>query len=77
MTSTLLQFCISYCGFSAGTDTQTAPGCLCLMLRSLNMRKDTAVLIVSSPSELQDESAQDKISYLVLSEVGFPLVVPF
>lgn len=41
------------------------------------MRKDTAVLIVSSPSELQDESAQDKISYLVLSEVGFPLVVPF
>lgn len=77
MTSLLLQFCVVYRGFSVGTGTQTAAGCLCLMLRSLNMRRDTVVIIVSSPSELQDESAPDQISYLSLSEVGFSLAGPF
>lgn len=28
--------------------------------------EDTAIIMVSSPSELQDESASDKISYLAL-----------
>lgn len=77
MTSMLLQFHIVYCGFPVGTGTQTVPDCPYLMLRSLNMRRDTAVIIVSSPSELQDESAPNKISYLALSDVGFSLAGPF